>query len=75
MGWKGEPSDPMRKPAKGIKTAYARQLLLLEAPPFPLSSRAQPRDLRFSGVVVEMFFNSVQLFSLIFFGLNGPLLP
>jgi hypothetical protein len=23
-----------------------------------LSSRAQPRDLRFSGVVVEMFFNS-----------------
>jgi hypothetical protein len=28
----------------------------MEAPPSPLSSRAKPRDLRFYGPVVEMFF-------------------
>src|SRR5580698_7865875 len=28
----------------------------MEASPSPLSSRAQPRDLQFSGLVVEMFF-------------------
>ncbi len=27
----------------------------MEAPPSPLSSRAKPRDLRFSGLVLEMF--------------------
>ncbi len=28
---------------------------LMETPPFPLSSRAKPRDLRFNGPVLEMF--------------------
>jgi hypothetical protein len=31
----------------------------MEASPFPLSSRAKPRDLRFYGPVLEMFFDSV----------------
>jgi len=30
-------------------------LLLMEPPLSPLSSRAKPRDLRFSGSVLEMF--------------------
>jgi hypothetical protein len=34
----------------------AQQQLLMEPPPFPLSSRAKPRDLRFSGPILEMFF-------------------
>jgi hypothetical protein len=29
----------------------------MEASPSPLSSRAQPRDLQFSGPFVEMFFD------------------
>ncbi len=28
----------------------------LETPPSPLSSRAKPRDLRFRGLLLEMFF-------------------
>jgi hypothetical protein len=32
------------------------QRLSLEAPPSPLSSRAKPRDLRFSEPLLEMFF-------------------
>jgi hypothetical protein len=28
----------------------------VEAPPYPLSSRAKPRDLRFCRLVMEMFF-------------------
>jgi hypothetical protein len=31
----------------------------MEAILFPLSSRAKPRDLRFSGFVLEMFFDKV----------------
>ena len=38
------------------KTVSDQQLLLMEPPPSPLSSRAQPRDLRFNGLVLEMFF-------------------
>jgi hypothetical protein len=41
----------------GLKTASAQQLLSMEWLPFPLSSRAKPRDLRFTGLVLEMFFN------------------
>jgi hypothetical protein len=33
-----------------------QRLLSMKAPPFPLSSRAKPRDLRFSGPLLEMFF-------------------
>jgi hypothetical protein len=29
----------------------------MEASPFPLSSRAQPRDLQFRGPFLEMFFD------------------
>jgi hypothetical protein len=34
-----------------------QQLLSMEAPPSPLSSRAKPRDLRFSGPLLDMFFD------------------
>jgi hypothetical protein len=37
-------------------TAFTKQLLSIEAPPSPLSSRAKPRDLQFSGPLLEMFF-------------------
>jgi hypothetical protein len=30
----------------------------MEVPPFPLSSRAQPRDLQFRGPLLEMFFDN-----------------
>jgi hypothetical protein len=36
--------------------AFTEQLLSMEAPLSPLSSRAKPRDLRFSGPLLEMFF-------------------
>ena len=32
----------------------------MEPLPFPLSSRAKPRDLRFRGPILEMFFNRAQ---------------
>jgi hypothetical protein len=32
----------------------------MEAPPSPLSSRAQPRDLQFCGPFLEMFFDRAQ---------------
>jgi hypothetical protein len=32
------------------------QLLSMELSPYPLSSRAKPRDLQFHGLFVEMFF-------------------
>jgi hypothetical protein len=34
--------------------AFTEQLLSMEAPPSPLSSRAKPRDLRFNGPLMEM---------------------
>ena len=33
----------------------------MEAPPFPLSSRAKPRDLQFYRLVLEMFFDRVRM--------------
>jgi hypothetical protein len=41
------------------KTAFAQPLLSEEPPPSPLSSRAKPRDLWFSGPLLEMFFDRV----------------
>ena len=44
--------------AEGDENAFEPgQPLSMEAPPSPLSSRAQPRDLQFSGPFVEMFFD------------------
>jgi hypothetical protein len=40
-----------------FKTASVRQPLSIEPLTFPLSSRAKPRDLRFRGPFVEMFFD------------------
>jgi hypothetical protein len=37
-------------------TPSVQQLLSMQASLFPLSSRAKPRDLRFYGPVMEMFF-------------------
>jgi len=43
-----------------MKNASVRQSLSMEPLPFPLSSRAQPRDLRFYGPFVEMFFDGAK---------------
>jgi hypothetical protein len=46
------------RPTQGDeKRLQVQQPLSMEASPSPLSSRAQPRDLQFSGPFVEMFFN------------------
>ena len=44
--------------SRWTEVALAQQPLSMEAPPSPLSSRAQPRDLRFHGPFVDMFFGS-----------------
>ena len=44
-------------PPKAMKNASVQQQLSEEPSPFPLSSRAKPRDLRFRGPFVEMFFD------------------
>jgi hypothetical protein len=36
-----------------LKNASVQQLLFMERLPFPLSSRAEPRDLQFRGPLVE----------------------
>jgi hypothetical protein len=38
-----------------LRHPSVQQPLSMEASPFPLSSRAQPRDLQFSGPFLEMF--------------------
>jgi hypothetical protein len=43
-------------PPKVMKNASVQQPLSIEPLPFPLSSRAKPRDLRFRGPFLEMFF-------------------
>ena len=43
-----------------MKKASVRQLLFIEPWPFPLSSRAQPRDLQFRGPLLEMFFDGAE---------------
>src|SRR6185437_8882206 len=43
-------------PPKVMKKTSVRQPLSIEPVRFPLSSRAQPRDLRFYGPSLEMFF-------------------
>jgi hypothetical protein len=45
------------RPTQGDEKASVRQPLSTEPLPFPLSSRAKPRDLQFSGPFVEMFFD------------------
>jgi hypothetical protein len=45
------------RPTQRDENTFCQQLLPMEAPPSPLSSRAKPRDLRFSGPLVEMFFD------------------
>jgi hypothetical protein len=47
--------SPASAPPKMMKPRAVQQLLSMEAPPSPLSSRAKPRDLRFNGTFVEMF--------------------
>jgi hypothetical protein len=41
-----------------IRHPSVQQPLSFEAPPFPLSSRAKPRDLQFRGPFLEMFFDA-----------------
>jgi hypothetical protein len=43
--------------SKFSRTPSIQQLFSMEVLPFPLSSRAKPRDLRFYGPVLEMFFD------------------
>src|SRR5271170_2426531 len=40
-----------------MKNIFCRATAPMEAPPSPLSSRAQPRDLQFRGPLLEMFFD------------------
>jgi hypothetical protein len=50
--WSHGPFDP-----PGLsKDTSVQQPLFIEPSPFPLSSRAKPRDLQFRGPFVEMFF-------------------
>jgi hypothetical protein len=44
---------------EGPAVLYTSQRMHMEASPFPLSSRAQPRDLQFSGILLEIFFDGV----------------
>ena len=44
-------------PPKEMKNTWIHQPLFMEASPFPLSSRAKPRDLQFRGPLLEMFFD------------------
>jgi len=45
------------RPTKGDgKAPSVQQPLSMGAPPSPLSSRAEPRDLQFRGPFLEMFF-------------------
>jgi hypothetical protein len=43
-----------------MKKPSAKQLLSIEVSPFPLSSRAKPRDLRFYGPLLEFFFETTK---------------
>jgi hypothetical protein len=45
------------RPTQGMKMAFVQQPLFMEAPPSPLSSRAQSRDLQFRGPFLEMSFD------------------
>jgi hypothetical protein len=40
-----------------MKNASVQQPLSIKPLPFPLSSRAKPRDLQFRGPFVDMFFD------------------
>jgi hypothetical protein len=44
------------RPAEAVKKRLVQQPLFIEPSPFPLSSRAKPRDLQFRGPFLEMFF-------------------
>jgi hypothetical protein len=55
---KGE-GDLLWKVVSEPKNASVQQPLSMKPLPFPLSSRAKPRDLRFCGPFLEMFFDSV----------------
>ena len=48
-------------PPKVKKNASVQQPLSIEPLPSPLSSRAKPRDLRFRGPLLEMFFDRVAM--------------
>jgi hypothetical protein len=69
------------RPTQEYEKALSVQQHSLEAPPSPLSSRAQPRDLRFRGTLLEMFFDRsrdlLSLFSaaLLTLGQNRSLQP
>ena len=49
-------SGPERSEVEGPAVLSTSNRTHMEAPPFPLSSRAQPRDLQFCRLVLEMFF-------------------
>src|SRR5580658_8861778 len=53
-------SRPERSEVEGPAVRSISTQRLTEAPPYPLSSRAQPRDLRFRGPFLEMFFDRAQ---------------
>jgi hypothetical protein len=56
-GWKLHRNLCHPERSRGICGSLNQHLLWMEAPPSPLSSRAQPRDLQFRGPFLEMFFD------------------
>jgi hypothetical protein len=43
------------RPTQGDENAFHQKPLSIEGSPFPLSSRAKPRDLQFRGPFLETF--------------------
>jgi len=53
-----------------IAVLSTSQRMQMETPPFPLSSRAQPRDLQFYGPFLEMFSTELYQFRVILMRLH-----
>jgi hypothetical protein len=58
LSWECFSTEDYRvSPTRGDEKRLPQQLLSMEAPPFPLSSRAKPRDLQFGGPLLGVFFD------------------
>jgi hypothetical protein len=66
------PNESMGAPGLAFETWDPCNRAVVETRPSPLSSRAQPRDLQFSGPFLGMFFGS-RLFSSDYFFTGSPL--
>jgi hypothetical protein len=48
------------RPTQGDENVSVQLLPFMEPTPYPLSSRAKPRDLQFRGPFLEMFFDRAE---------------